>query len=58
MKKKTTLVHRYKNHYSWRGKKFAANREGSGLLSSAIVEAGFTGVRINDHRKRKKVFIF
>jgi hypothetical protein len=50
---KTTLVHLYRNHWSWRGRKFAANLNGKMLLTRAIVEAGFTGVRVQTHRRRQ-----
>lgn len=55
--KKKTTVHRYKGFYRWRGKKFAANRNGSWLLSTEITEAGFDGVKFIDHRRRKKIFL-
>jgi len=55
MPKKHTIVHRYKNHFSWQGKKYENNRDGIATLYSEIQEAGFPGVHINDHRKRKKV---
>jgi len=56
-KKKTTLVHKYKDHYSWHGHKYAANSTGVVLLACAITNAGFIGIRFNDHRKRKKVVL-
>jgi len=55
--KNRTIVHRYKNHCTWRGKRWAYNADGCGLLTSAIVEAGYDGVRIIDHRRRRAVFL-
>jgi len=57
VEKKTTLVHRYKNHLSWRGKKYANNITGRSLLTNAIVDAGFTDVRFNDHIKRRPIYL-
>lgn len=50
---KTTLVHLYRNHWAWRGRKFATNLTGKCLLTKAITEAGFSGVRVLTHRRRQ-----
>jgi len=55
MNKKQTIVHRYKNHFSWRGNRFANNKVGHGLLTNEIVDAGFSGMKIVDHRSRQRV---
>lgn len=48
-----TLVHLYSNRWTWRGRRFARNLDGKMLLVRAITEAGFTGIKVRDHRRRR-----